>query len=101
MTTRTQLRQIVDEWAATCEWPSCDILAFDSLGDGLQLAHIHGIGMGGRPSADTLGNVALLCRYHHDLLDGRTHAGLRYAVGNLLAAHLATGWRKTIETEVT
>jgi hypothetical protein len=42
--------------------------------------------MGGRESADTISNVAMLCRVHHDLLDGRTHAGLRRELGILLTA---------------
>jgi len=35
------------------------------------MAHIEGIGMGGRKSADTPGNVLFLCIPHHDQFDGR------------------------------
>ena len=71
-----------------CVWPNCRTV-------GEQLAHLRGVGAGGRPSADTLSNVALLCRFHHDLLDGRSHAGLRVAVGDLLAGYVALSRRNT------
>lgn len=89
--TRGELRaDVVEISAGICEWPGCK----DPMKD---LAHIHGIGMGGRPSADVLPNVAGLCRYHHDLLDGRTGRGLRYELGELLgvwvdAKRSADGW---------
>jgi hypothetical protein len=92
MSERSELRAIVSKWAAWCEWPECPL-------PGAQLAHIEGIGMGGRPSADTLGNVAWLCVPHHDLLDGRSHANLRMEMAKLLGAYLAGGWRRTIEVE--
>lgn len=47
-----------------CEWPAC-------IGNGEEMAHIRGIGMGGRASADKKSNVLYLCRKHHDILDGR------------------------------
>lgn len=73
------LRGIVERRSrGYCEWSRCQ-----SFGE--QLAHIRGKGMGGRPSADQLDNLALLCVRHHDLLDGREHAGLRVAVAELLA----------------
>lgn len=50
------------------------------------MGHLEGTGMGGRESADVLENVAMLCRFHHDLLDGRTHHGLRRAHGACLRA---------------
>ncbi len=49
-----------------------------------EMAHLEGTGMGGRESADVLDEVAMLCKYHHDLLDGRTHKGLRREHGRLL-----------------
>lgn len=64
-----------------CVWPGCPF-------PHVHMAHIRGVGMGGRPSADTLGGVAMMCRYHHDLLDGRTHSGLRREVGILLGAYI-------------
>ena len=91
--TITDLRATVAEWTAgRCEWPGCRQYA-------AELAHVHGKGMGGRPSADTLDNLAFLCVYHHNLLDGRAHHGLRFEMGNLLAAYLQGGWRATIERE--
>jgi hypothetical protein len=53
------------------------------------MAHIRGIGHGGRPSADELANVWMLCRRHHDIYDGREHAGLKKAMGDLVIELLA------------
>jgi hypothetical protein len=36
----------------------------------MEMAHIFGVGMGGRRSADFPENVAWLCRFHHRTLDG-------------------------------
>lgn len=47
-----------------CEWPECG-----QPGD--EMAHVFGVGSGGRRSADTPSNVAWLCRHHHGVLDGR------------------------------
>ena len=47
------------------------------------MAHIRGTGAGGRPSADVIENVWMLCKFHHDLYDGRSHAGLKRAIGDL------------------
>jgi len=53
--------------AGLCEWAECGAQA-------AHMAHIEGIGRGGDPTGkrDDLDNVAMLCVYHHDLLDGRT-----------------------------
>jgi hypothetical protein len=40
--------------------------------------------MGGSKEANTLDNVIMLCRYHHDLFDGRTHEGLKRELAALL-----------------
>lgn len=82
MTARSNLRAaLIDLVGAACEWPECP-----DTGD--EMAHLRGIGMGGRPSADTLDNVAWLCHFHHDLLDGRTPHDRRYWEATLLAAYL-------------
>ena len=49
-----------------CDWSLCNDRAED-------LAHIRGLGRGGNPdgSRDTASNCASLCKFHHDLLDGR------------------------------
>ena len=89
--TRTELRaDLVEISGGVCEWPGCKERM-------KEMAHIHGIGMGGRRSADVLPNVAGLCRYHHDLLDGREKRGLRYELGELLGVWVDTkrsadGW---------
>ena len=76
---RTELRsQVEDVDGLRCCWPGCESAKW------IQMAHLRGIGMGGRKSADELSNVCLLCEYHHNLLDGRTHQGLRKELGLLL-----------------
>lgn len=70
--TRSELRAAaVTRSGGTCEWSRC-------VDRGEQLAHIRGIGRGGNPDGtrDRLSNVAFLCRYHHDVLDGRTRMKL-------------------------
>ena len=75
--TRSELRdQVIIRSRGGCEHPGC-------VASGSEMAHVIGIGMGGRPSADRLDNVLWLCRHHHDLLDGREHHGLRRAMGEL------------------
>lgn len=63
-----------------CEWPGCLIR------DGLVLAHLNHRGMGGLNAANVVENVACLCTYHHDILDGRTVRGRRFEVCALLKA---------------
>lgn len=65
MRVRSELRaQVAARSAGFCEWPGCS-------SPGEQMAHVHGIGMGGRRSADTIGNVWWACVWHHDMFDGR------------------------------
>lgn len=61
---RSGLRQAAMERALyRCQWPSCGEQA-------QELAHLHSIGAGGRKSADTLGNVMVMCRRHARYSDG-------------------------------
>lgn len=63
---RAQLRAAVRELSGgRCEW----FLPCSNAGE--ELSHIEPRGMGGRSSVDRIGNVAWLCRDHHDLLDLR------------------------------
>lgn len=58
--------QLIAEARGRCEWePHCPRRATD-------MAHIFGKRMGGSAAEDTLDRVAFLCRWHHDVLDGRT-----------------------------
>ena len=51
-----------------CEWPKCV-----NTKDPLEMAHVHGIGMGGSKTRKyDINNVAMLCRMHHRLYDGDT-----------------------------
>ena len=80
---RSDLREfVIERSGGRCEWVGCPHR-------GEEMAHLEGIKAGGRKSADEKENVAWLCRPHHDVLDGRTVAGRKYAVRSLL--------RKTIE----
>jgi len=64
VTARGKLRQQIFEIAGgICEYPQCRTLA-------VQLAHLHSIGMGGRKSADTMGNAMAACLHHALLSDG-------------------------------
>ena len=68
MVTRSERRkalrtQLFDLTGGRCEWTSC-------LQAATRMAHAHSIGMGGRPSADTIDNVASLCDNHALVSDG-------------------------------
>ena len=54
------------------EWPECDTTS------GWRW-HITGIGMGGmnRNISNDGGNVAIFCKYHHDIFDGKTITGAK------------------------
>lgn len=60
-----------------CEWSGCTTW-------GEQLAHLHHRGLGGSEAANEPSNAIWACQQHHDLLDGRTHAGLRVEIVALL-----------------
>lgn len=67
MTVRSALRQeVAARSGGHCEWSLCVDAA-------IELAHIRGLGRGGNPDGtrDHIENLAGLCRFHHDLLDGR------------------------------
>ena len=62
--TRSEIRaQAFHRAGDQCEWPLCYQPA-------AELAHLHSIGLGGRKSADTMENVAALCRKHARYSDG-------------------------------
>ena len=69
MTELQKMRLIALERAGNkCEWPEC--INYDQK---LEMAHIHGIGMGGNPKRKyDINNVAMLCKLHHDIYDGRS-----------------------------
>lgn len=70
---RSGLRSAVaDRSEGECEWSGCQSPA-------AHMAHIEGIGRGGDPLGlrDKPENVAMLCVWHHDMLDGRVGWSLR------------------------
>jgi len=91
---RSTRREMADLRAKTlerdqgCRWPSCDRLI--DYANPLEMAHLHHRGMGGSIEVNTLGGVLILCRIHHDCLDGRTGLGtLRWELAELLRAVIA------------
>ena len=65
-----------------CCWPTCPFPAEE-------LAHIEHRGMGSFKAVNRLELFAPCCKWHHDILDGRTVKGRRREVGLLLKAWLA------------
>lgn len=71
MTRRQELRsRVIDISGGLCEWPKC-------VAAGMELAHLHSVGAGGRKSADTLSNVMWACRTHARVTDGEYGEGGR------------------------
>lgn len=67
--TPAELRaQLLDAGVTICEWPRCEERA-------VELAHLHSTGMGGRVSAHTLANVAMMCFDHARISDGGYGSG--------------------------
>ncbi len=66
-----------------CEWPDCNDNKW------LELAHIKAIGMGGSKKRKfDINNVCILCKYHHDIYDGRQRVGTSKAYEALLRGFL-------------
>ena len=64
-----------------CEWP-CDLLRSP-----LEMAHLEQLSQGG---PNVIGNVVMLCKFHHDVLDNRAVVhGRRNAVAALLKAYVS------------
>lgn len=69
MSVRSELRAAAMERALFgCEWPP----AHHPIGR-LEMAHVIPLGSGGR---DEISNVWMLCKYHHDMYDGREKRSL-------------------------
>ena len=67
-----------------CEWADCTNTEW------LEMAHILGIGMGGRNKQEKFDpeNVAMLCKLHHDIYDGRTISMAKKEYRALLKGYL-------------
>ena len=73
-----------------CEWVDCNESRW------LELAHIKDIGMGGRDAKIKyeFDNVCILCKYHHDIYDGRNTKGTKRAMISLLKAYLQLKYKQ-------
>jgi hypothetical protein len=66
-----------------CEWANC------SSSKWLELAHLKDIGMGGNKARKyNVDNTAVLCKWHHDIYDGRQSMGTKVAYRELLEGYL-------------
>jgi len=70
----------------SCEFPACSETRW------LELAHLKGKQTGGSKYRDVLDNVAILCKPHHDWLDGRIQRGRRYDNEQVLRQALGRIW---------
>ena len=83
MSIRSDLRaEAMERDGNRCAWPTCYSTTW------LEMAHIFPIGMGGRRDSDTIDNVWMLCKDHHDHFDGRSPQRQR-EYRNLAAAYVA------------
>ena len=85
MDSLSELREIALKRAGnSCEWAYCVERNW------LEMAHILGIGMGGRDKASKydINNVAMLCKRHHDIYDGKTISGAKRDYRDLLIGYL-------------
>ena len=79
---RARMRQLREQLQEVqgyqCAIPSC-------TEKWVHVAHIEGSGNGGRLSTYVIGNVCGLCRYHHDVFDGRQLQDRQKLLRELLA----------------
>ena len=88
MSDLSELRAQALERDGGCRWPGCT-LTIDDFANRLEMAHLVHRGMGGNPGVNQLSEVVMLCRTHHDCLDGRTGLGtLRYELATMLRHEL-------------
>jgi len=74
-----------------CEFPECNLSGLGYL----EMAHLKASGMGGSKHRDTLENVAILCKVHHDWLDGRiTPNSRRFDNEQVLRTALDRPWHE-------
>lgn len=66
----SDLRAAALERDQACRWPGCGF-AIEPFTNPLEMAHLTHRGMGGSTEVNTLDEVVMLCKAHHDCLDGR------------------------------
>jgi hypothetical protein len=69
-----------------CRWPGCEYEL--TSWNPLELAHLAGKGMGGRPSANTIDNTVMLCKHHHRTYDGDMVGDRKFETRVLFEAYL-------------
>jgi hypothetical protein len=67
--TPSEQRAAVEARDGHCVWPGCDFEI--SRINPLECAHLKHRGMGGSKHRNEPENAVLLCKAHHDILDGR------------------------------
>ena len=86
MSVRSELRAAaLERDGYRCQWPGCGLRGGGPM---LEMAHLTQLSQGG---PDTLENVVMLCKTHHDWLDNRAHSvkGRREMNRELLVAWLS------------
>ena len=85
MTELQRMREIALERANNrCEWADCN-----NYNQRLEMAHLVDIGMGGSKTRKyDIDNVAMLCKLHHDLYDGRSISLAKKEYRALLKSYL-------------
>ena len=69
-----------------CRWPNDGFPEMGGHEGFLEMAHLIQLSQGG---SDTIDNVVMLCRWHHDVLDNRAILkGRRTAIMELLKGYL-------------
>ncbi len=87
MMTMAELSAHVRARDRICRWPYCSYPV--TTINPLECAHLNHRGMGGSKNANRPDNAVLLCKHHHDILDGRTTQGRRLEIAILLAAYIS------------
>ena len=74
--TRGELRaEAIERDGQWCRFPECELTR---AANPLEMAHLKGAGSGGSKYRDHIDNVVMLCKFHHDWLDGRLNKGRRF-----------------------
>jgi predicted restriction endonuclease len=73
-----------------CRFPTCELPL--TAVNPLEMAHLHGKQMGGSRYRNVIDNVVMLCKHHHDWLDGRLISGRQHENEILLRDATGIHW---------